>query len=814
MSAHERLREIFQESQSQQGVSTVNPDRTLEVEPTNDNDAQAHRPIMSAPYGLHRDDAGVNHTTSDSARTLLTICISVFELYLNSVLIVFEPLSDHCPQMLVSSLLPRLQTNTQDLKTDADNHPVEIQTMQLSMQYDDSRMGDSLASMRRLHVVRGDSIADTDYSPEPWRPPPSDSQTYGSSIGGPRDTPVPRPTKRSQPEPSPTEVETQTFSPSKRSKFEMGTPLAPMRGSHMIGQGSINEYADTIDPMGSSISNPRIYDALVDCSKDTPAPRRPTKRPKPKSLSPDAETHPAKRSKSDNLDLEHISPSQESLENMQSCTTNLVPERLLTGSGAFHGANNFTIHTANMIDITQNLDLEDKILDRLSEKAMLAAVLDSEERSDPPKCNPETRHSVRSRILEWRDNLTRHPDRRALWLPGSAAVGKSAVAQTVAETLEERGHLGAAFFFSRPNRRDNPNTLIPTIAYQLAVRHRHYKSILARQLADDPSVLRKHRRAQFKGLIMLPFQILMNDLIQQRSEIVLEPLVIVIDGLDECADRQAQREFVEMITDYAGMVDRFPLLWMISSREESHLKAAFANVDSRMIWLRERLEIDDSESRGDATRILEDGFLEIRRNFVNRLPPDWPPRAHIECVTQAASGHLGFAHFVIRFIGDEKYNDPRRQLDVCLQFLGGTCAPGALNPLHALDLLYTQILSSLNADDLLVASRILGSTILYGRETLTVLVQANFLNLDQDTFYRSIERLHSVIVVPSVSEASTRSLRVYHASFSDYLKAPNRSGIFTLDEVAVHREVAILGLQWLNHVSEIKTGDVLNCHLG
>ncbi|KXN87852.1 hypothetical protein AN958_08041 [Leucoagaricus sp. SymC.cos] len=258
------------------------------------------------------------------------------------------------------------------------------------------------------------------------------------------------------------------------------------------------------------------------------------------------------------------------------------------GPGAFFGAHNFTIQTANMIDMTRNLDYEDKVLYRLEEKAMLSAILDAEECFDPPMCNPETR----------------------------------SVAQTVSEKLEEDEHLGAAFFFSRPNRRDDPNTLIPTLAYQLAVRLRQYRNILAWHIADDPSVLKKQRRAQFKALIMSLFQVLMNDLTHQSPNTISEPLLIVIDGLYECSDRRAQREFVEMIADYARMVDRYPLLWMICSREESHLKATFANVDWRMIWLRERLEIDDSEARQHAIRILEHGFAEIRKTYADRLPSD------------------------------------------------------------------------------------------------------------------------------------------------------------------------------------------------
>ncbi|KXN84288.1 hypothetical protein AN958_12794 [Leucoagaricus sp. SymC.cos] len=483
---------------------------------------------------------------------------------------------------------------------------------------------------------------------------------------------------------------------------------------------------------------------------------------------------------------------------------------LQAGPGAFSYARNFSIGTANMIDITQNFNLQNTVLDRLEKKGLLSATLDSQERSYPPRCNPETRRSLRGRIAQWGTTMNHAPDLRAMWLSGPAGVGKSAIAQTVAETFKEDGRLGAAFFFSRPNRREDPDALIPTLAYQLAVHNHEYKNIIARQLADDPSILSQHRRAQFKALIIDPFQLIMNDAIaKQRPNTTLHPLLIIIDGLDECASRQAQREFVRMIADYAGKVDGlgYPLRWLVCSREESHLKTAFANVDAKAIWLRERLEIDDTEAQQDAIRLLESGFAEIRETYgPDRLPADWPPSSDRECIAKAASGHLGFVSFIVRFIGDENYDDPCGQLETCVQFLGGLGAPGALNPLHALDLLYTQILSSIPVTDLHNAMRILGSTILYGSKYLTVSIQADFLGLNQDTFYRALQRLHSVISVPPASEAYREHIRIYHASFSDYLMGSERSGTFALDKMDVHHEVAVQGLRWLSN-GRTKTGN-------
>ena len=63
----------------------------------------------------------------------------------------------------------------------------------------------------------------------------------------------------------------------------------------------------------------------------------------------------------------------------------------------------------------------------------------SDERYDPPKCHPHTRKAVLKKIVEWVKDM----DKVAmfLWLYGPAGAGKSAIAQTIAELLEEAGLL-------------------------------------------------------------------------------------------------------------------------------------------------------------------------------------------------------------------------------------------------------------------------------------------------------------------------------------------------------------------------------------
>ncbi|KAF9442876.1 hypothetical protein P691DRAFT_845609 [Macrolepiota fuliginosa MF-IS2] len=438
------------------------------------------------------------------------------------------------------------------------------------------------------------------------------------------------------------------------------------------------------------------------------------------------------------------------------------------------------------------------VLEQLKEKGKLVAMHDSSDRAYSPRCHPDTRKSLRTRISQW--GVGDGSGERMFWVLGAAAVGKSAVAQTIAEDFDERDRLGASFFFSRPNQVDDPDWVIPTLAYQLATNHSQYKRIITERLADDPSILDKNRRTQLKKLIIEPFHILMTE----HPDTVRDSLLIILDGLDECKDKHAQCEFVDLISTHVRQVDEFPLRWLICSRPEWHLQTRLANPHFCVVCERQELNIDDTEAQQDAQRLLDAGFENILEEYGDRLPAIWPPEDDVRRIAAVASGHLGFASFILRFIGDDQYSDPDNQLGISMKFLGRGGAVGAVNPLHALDLLYRQILSGVPADVLSITMRILGLFLFYGyprfvfdHERLSADAEAKFFDVDKATFRRSLQHLHSVIHVPPVEKSDTAPLRVYHASFSDFLSDPNRSGKFYLNRQAVEYDVALRSLDWL-----------------
>ncbi|KAJ3562050.1 hypothetical protein NP233_g9816 [Leucocoprinus birnbaumii] len=459
----------------------------------------------------------------------------------------------------------------------------------------------------------------------------------------------------------------------------------------------------------------------------------------------------------------------------------------------------------------------EKAVEELLKKVDLGAVYGSNKQTYVPKCNEGTRQSLLSRLVEW--GHSSRPTHSLLWLSGPAAVGKSAVAQTVAEDLGKEELLGATFFFYQPYNRTTLDTVILTLVLQLSLLLPPYKLIVGQRFTEDPLIFDKTPRYLFEKLLTEPFipdlshrpltylSYLSYQLLISTDQ---RPLLIILDGLDECRDSNAECELVKMICDHAQQDSDSRLRWMICSRPETHLLVAFSSTITKGTCYQEKLEVDDGEAQKDSLCILRRGFAEIRERYPLQLPADWPDPAQVNYIADRASGHLGFVSFIIRFIGDHHYANPSGQLDVCLQFLQGANGTSNSNPLHALDLLYTQILSNIPSEDLPIVRLILGLSTLYGNERLTALVHANFLGLNRATFYRSLQRLYSVLFVPSPvapEEAFHKHIRVYHASFSDYLKDPSRSGRFVIDDGEVHLYVATRGLNWLGHCLKKPSGD-------
>jgi len=172
-----------------------------------------------------------------------------------------------------------------------------------------------------------------------------------------------------------------------------------------------------------------------------------------------------------------------------------------------------------------------KGLDRLLSHSMQDAFYNSASRWPPPKCHYDSRQELRTTI-KLAAQVISHSSCYGCMAP--LVLGRVLSRKAVQSHWRQKTNsvlaenkLCASIFFSRPNRRNNPDHVFTSIAYQLAVKFPPIGDILDRKTLKDPTVLTAARPVQFEELLVKPLQ----QIIFQN--VPIEGWVIILDGLDE-----------------------------------------------------------------------------------------------------------------------------------------------------------------------------------------------------------------------------------------------------------------------------------------
>ncbi|KAF7761266.1 hypothetical protein Agabi119p4_10675 [Agaricus bisporus var. burnettii] len=452
--------------------------------------------------------------------------------------------------------------------------------------------------------------------------------------------------------------------------------------------------------------------------------------------------------------------------------------------GFFTNAHDFAVNNPNMNYVHGNQyniapsegdrNIATEMIKLLSQHIIHGSAHDSSARDPLPRCHPETRVKLIARITAWFEGQASLE--LLLWITGPAGVGKSAVVQTFAEHLVKSHRLGASVFLSRPNKRDNPNGIFITIAYQLATRIEAYRAYIAEQLRLDPELPSRGIHAQFTTFIVEPFTVKLIGAGGKRWGILL-------DGLDELRGIDAQCDIIQLISSFAHEHPNTPLVWIIASRPESHISNTFEDDEVKHSCRLEYIPIDSTEACADVERFLRSSFEKTKKKFRHCVSSDWPSKIDFLKLTAAASGLFIYAEVAMQFIRDSGHADPVARFKVLLSVIDCSNAiPSEENPFIHLDALYHEILSSIPSrvwptTKQLLGVAIYGGQVLY-RRSLTLRGMSILLGITRNTFYASLDKSRSTLKISDWKAAHKNPLTFLHASFSDYLKDSKRSRDF------------------------------------
>ncbi|KAF9548172.1 hypothetical protein CPC08DRAFT_347577 [Agrocybe pediades] len=443
-------------------------------------------------------------------------------------------------------------------------------------------------------------------------------------------------------------------------------------------------------------------------------------------------------------------------------------------------------------------------IDILTEAVAPNALHDSGASFDTPKCHPRTRVKIREIIMRWISGEDEDSGTQFMWLNGAAGCGKSAIAQSIVESRIGQGLPLASFFFSRSDpTRNHAGPLIATLAYQLyyAFPETGIQTEILSAIQKDPLIFKKTIQQQFTSLITRP---LMTHLSKDQSIPQPVPFLIVIDGLDECIDRNAQKAIL------TGLAESFrnsnlcvPIF--VASRPEHDIKLAFGSKFLKGIHTRLSLDLEDEDNADSDIRLyLFDSFAEIKDDFDNRtmgrkLAQDWPGDEVIKTLVWKSSHQFVYAATIIRFVQSTRHR-PDHRLDVVLKLrpVNGD------HPFAQLDELYAMILkSALNTEKVLQVL----SLCFMDAASFRCSIMERLLSYDEgevETLFCDMGALvqihkkdYHLLVEDHEPEHGPLYLRLLHASFQEYLLDVARSKQFHIDMELKTIRHAIHVLQYL-----------------
>ncbi|KAG8791540.1 hypothetical protein FRC12_008912 [Ceratobasidium sp. 428] len=382
-------------------------------------------------------------------------------------------------------------------------------------------------------------------------------------------------------------------------------------------------------------------------------------------------------------------------------------------------------------------------------------------------CARNTRRRILDSLHKWANDPT---SPKIYWLSGMAGTGKTTIAYSFCSELERDHRLGASFFCCRtvPECRDVAR-IVPTIAYQLARSSSSFQSALCEVLVGSyPDVDPRSISLQFERLICDP--------LTEVEDTLTQVLVVVIDGLDECAGHGGAQPLLDVLIHHAGGL---PVKFFITGRPEPsvHHKLGLQGLRTRSVLCLH--DINESPVQTD----IETYLIEELKDAPGSLERD-------KILTSRAKNLFIHAATAVRYIKlDGLDANSYARLNAILEVHSD---PSIRRP-GEIDGTYTAILTgALDNPKLEIAGaktiQALLNTIVCAMEPMNTQTLAGLLGLlgGKQEVELLLEPLRSVLHVPG----TTDPVLTLHISFHEYLLDHERSGEFYCDK-AIHCKLMV-----------------------
>jgi NACHT domain len=393
-------------------------------------------------------------------------------------------------------------------------------------------------------------------------------------------------------------------------------------------------------------------------------------------------------------------------------------------------------------------------------------------------CTEDTRKAILDTLRMWAsDNTTT----KVYWLNGMAGTGKTTIAYSFSEILNDNESLGGTFFSSHL-RVDTSDVrcIIPTICLQLAAGKflPSLSHLILDVVEDNPDCKSWKIGKQFQNFIVKPLTAAYRD----TGNIVFP--VIVLDALDECSDQSLVTELLSVILKHSSSL---PVKFFITSRPEIRLKESFAKP-----WTHSNFILHEVEKE----IVKADIEIYIKRWLnMHDSSHDWPPQAEVERLANMSGALFIYAATVCKYIAQKgTLGMSQRLSDVVNSKLEATSGVT-----HPLNILYERILDAAyaftnerersNLDIILTA-------VVYVYNPLSINAISALMEIPINHIEAALSSLHSLIHIPS--QGPDMPISTFHASFYDFISNQIHLSKHYLDPCISHKHIAHQCLELMN----------------
>ena len=425
------------------------------------------------------------------------------------------------------------------------------------------------------------------------------------------------------------------------------------------------------------------------------------------------------------------------------------------------------------------------------------AAYDTKSRAGRRSCTAKTREKILADLVAWAADAE---DTHVYWLNGMAGTGKTTIAFTFSQILDNIDVLGASFFCSHLDADlSNADLIFPTLAYELARHSTAASKALLNALEKDRNVAHKSVRDQFLNLIVTPTKVASEGVSMPR------PLVIVIDALDECADQNDVTDVLAIICQYSPFL---PLKFFITSRPERQIQNVFRQEGTSRYSKFILHEIEKDIVSADIAIYAREELAIIASG---RMPiSGWPPEDCLNILVRLSGTLFIYAATACKYIGGGGSIVER------LEDVTTDVSPNSPNnETSALDDLYGHILSvafeRANAREKDEMKKVLRAVISI-RSPLSINSLSNLLKIKAENVSEALSSFHSVVYIP---ENMGLPISTFHDSFNDFITTEKRSGEHFLEPSISHHMlglhcIGLLQSSLMENICQFEEFSVLN----